>query len=244
MRSRARKKAAARTSTGARRRWGDILPDGKEQYELKRHALLEAAAQLFNERGFYGASLGELAKRLNVTKPTVYYYVTSKEDLAVQILKLSHERAERLHEVAQTAGLSGLARMRAFVRVYVEFMTTPVGACTLQLATEPLARKYVTHISATLHPIDEWMQAILADGVRDGSMKSCDGRMVEFAILGALHWIPQWYKRSGSRSPEEIAEGLFRVFAGGIAARGGTGDDVESTDRPVGVRVPAGDRGV
>jgi AcrR family transcriptional regulator len=32
------------------------------------------AAQGFNEKGFHATSLDEVAGRLNITKPTLYYY--------------------------------------------------------------------------------------------------------------------------------------------------------------------------
>ena len=38
-------------------------------------AVLRTAAQLFNERGFHATSLDDIAERLNVSKPTLYYYI-------------------------------------------------------------------------------------------------------------------------------------------------------------------------
>src|SRR6202047_2544195 len=52
--------------------------------ELKRDAVIRAAAREFNRRGYHNTSLDDIAARLEVTKPTVYYYVTSKEQLLFQ----------------------------------------------------------------------------------------------------------------------------------------------------------------
>ena len=52
--------------------------------EAKRHAVLQAAAQLFNERGFHATSLDDIATRLKVTKPTLYYYVKNKDEILLQ----------------------------------------------------------------------------------------------------------------------------------------------------------------
>ena len=48
-------------------------PDREQQREAKRQAVLQAAAELFNERGFHATSLDDIAARLNVSKPTLYY---------------------------------------------------------------------------------------------------------------------------------------------------------------------------
>src|SRR5688500_7135341 len=67
-------------------RWGYEVQNKEEQSALKRLAILRTAAQLFNERGFYATSLNDLATLLNVTKPSLYYYVKSKDDILLQIL--------------------------------------------------------------------------------------------------------------------------------------------------------------
>ena len=56
-------------------------PEREQQREIKRQAVLAAAAQLFNERGFHATSLDDIARRLHVSKPTLYYYVKNKDEI-------------------------------------------------------------------------------------------------------------------------------------------------------------------
>src|SRR6202048_986586 len=49
--------------------------------EVKREAVIRAAAHAFNHKGYHNTSLDDIAAALQVTKPTVYYYVTNKEQL-------------------------------------------------------------------------------------------------------------------------------------------------------------------
>ncbi|MBK8132024.1 MAG: helix-turn-helix transcriptional regulator [Gammaproteobacteria bacterium] len=44
----------------------------------KRSAILRTAGRLFNQKGFRETSLNDLADELQVTKPTLYYYVENK----------------------------------------------------------------------------------------------------------------------------------------------------------------------
>ena len=55
--------------------------DRQKEREIKRDAVLRAAAQAFNENGFHKTSLDDVAERLNVTKPTIYYYVKNKDQI-------------------------------------------------------------------------------------------------------------------------------------------------------------------
>lgn len=52
---------------------------------LKRERILEAAVDLFYAHGYESATLDAVAKRLNVTKPFIYSYYTSKAQLLSQI---------------------------------------------------------------------------------------------------------------------------------------------------------------
>jgi AcrR family transcriptional regulator len=53
----------------------------------KRDAVLQTAAHLFLEQGYRRTSMGELAKRLKITKPALYHYFWSTAT-AMELLKL------------------------------------------------------------------------------------------------------------------------------------------------------------
>src|SRR5437879_12320463 len=72
---------------------------------VKREAVIRAAAREFNRKGYHNTSLDDIAARLEVTKPTVYYYVTSKEQLLLQCLAAGVEQIR--------AALRGVRRPQA-----------------------------------------------------------------------------------------------------------------------------------
>ncbi|MGD9021410.1 MAG: helix-turn-helix domain-containing protein, partial [Lysobacterales bacterium] len=76
-------KPAGRTRGGA---WGEQVPTRGEQHAMKRRAILRTAAILFSEKGFRETSLNDIADALNVTKPSLYYYVKNKDDILFQCL--------------------------------------------------------------------------------------------------------------------------------------------------------------
>lgn len=65
----------------------DILREGGAQYSARHREVLRAALFLFAERGWAGASLRELARRLGVAQPSLYHYFRSKEELVEQIIE-------------------------------------------------------------------------------------------------------------------------------------------------------------
>ena len=60
--------------------WPSAGEKERERRE-KREAVLRAAVRAFNEKGFHATSLDDVAHALNVTKPTIYHYFASKDDI-------------------------------------------------------------------------------------------------------------------------------------------------------------------
>jgi AcrR family transcriptional regulator len=60
--------------------------------QLTREHLLDAAAQVFAERGFHGATLDEVARVAGFTKGAVYSNFASKDDLFLALFKANYER--------------------------------------------------------------------------------------------------------------------------------------------------------
>src|SRR6202012_295221 len=60
--------------------WG-TRRDRAAERERKREAVLHAAAEAFAEHGYHRTSLDDIAARLGITKPTLYYYARNKDDL-------------------------------------------------------------------------------------------------------------------------------------------------------------------
>jgi len=79
--------------------------------------VLREALVLMNERGYAGASLRELARRVEMSQPSLYHYFESKEQLVEQVIRFYVDRAMRMPEEAPLSptlaeGLRyGLARM-------------------------------------------------------------------------------------------------------------------------------------
>lgn len=204
-------------------RWGDDLQNRKQnreqQFALKRMAILRTAARLFSERGYRETSLNDLAKLLGVTKPTLYYYVKSKDDILFQCLDVAMKEIRATLTEANRSHKTGLQKLRIFAERYVKLLTGDFGKCLVLAGITPLKEDNRVRLAVGFREIDRVVKQIVAEGVKDGSIARCDLRMVTFAYFGALHWITKWYRTDGTRTPEQIADGLFAVFEAGLQPR-------------------------
>lgn len=78
-----------------------------EQINLRREALLAAAAELFDTEGPSGAGLNAIAARAGFTKSNVYRYFESREDVLLALFLDEIDRLSDSLEVAVSARPSG-----------------------------------------------------------------------------------------------------------------------------------------
>src|SRR5689334_2023135 len=61
--------------------------DGKNRaYTLRRAEIVNAAAEVFKERGYQGTSLADIAEAAGTERASLYYYVSSKEELLDEVV--------------------------------------------------------------------------------------------------------------------------------------------------------------
>jgi AcrR family transcriptional regulator len=200
-------------------RWGNHVAGAQAPTDQKRLAILRTAAQLFNERGFYETTLNDLAERLHVTKPSLYYYVKSKDDILVQILNTAMQEIDPAIRMAEQADVSGMEKLRMFLSHYVVVLCGDFGKCLIMSGLAPLEEESRQKLLPSYRRIDDSVRAMLEAGIEDGSISSAvDPKIAAFALFGAIHWMPTWYDASGELNSREIADRLFAIFQGGLKA--------------------------
>jgi AcrR family transcriptional regulator len=94
--------------------------------------VLAAAAKVFRERGYAGASMRDVAQELGIRNASVYYYVDSKEELLFRVLAATCDDLDRIRaEVDALDELGALARLKAFVRRSVEYGFEAIDQATV-----------------------------------------------------------------------------------------------------------------
>jgi AcrR family transcriptional regulator len=185
----------------------------------KREAVLRTAVHLFLEQGYRSATLNEVAERLNITKPALYNYFRSKEEILFECCALGQERVDEVISEINAGGGTGLAKLRKLIRAYAGVMTTDYGASLVRFDTRDLTDKNSKIVRAAKKSIDLTFRKFIAEGIADGSIRPCDAKLAAFAIAGSLNWIGHWFQRDGEMSAEEVADEFAVRLTEGLAAR-------------------------
>jgi len=188
-------------------------------HEVKREAVIRAAARAFNERGYHHTSLDAIAADLGVTKPTVYYYVANKEQLLFEcfLAGLTPIR-EAFRHAEQLAG-TARDRLAAVIRGYAAAIASDYGWCMVRAHDQDLGPEMRRQINALKSEIDQGIRRLLRAGMEDGSIAHCDPKITAFAMAGALNWIAHWYRPDQAMSASEVAGAFVGFFEHGLQPR-------------------------
>lgn len=191
----------------------------EQQREAKRNAVLQAAAQLFNERGFHATSLDDIAARLNVTKPTLYYYVKNKDEILLQCVSKGLTMMLEGIDASRAAGGKAIDQLMTCMQVYARIVTQDFGMCLIRVGDEQLPPDSRKELRRLKSAIDQEFRRLVAEGVAEGSLQPCDPKMTAFVIAGALSWIGRWYQPGGEYTPEQVAQQCIVTLCDGVLRR-------------------------
>lgn len=188
----------------------------KEQHRQKRMSILRVAARAFNTQGYYKTTLASLAKGLNVTKPTLYYYVKNKDDILDGILAIAIEQFRELIKSSAEIDGSGLEKLRYFVQKYGELVTDDFGTCLILMRINAPEDKFREPYHALSREVYIGLQAIIQSGIEDGSIKDVEPKYAASALVATLNETVYWHLVEGRVSPKDAAGKFLQVFENGL----------------------------
>lgn len=196
-----------------------------------REQILEAAAQLFGERGFAGTSIQHIAEALGVTRTAVYYYFKNKEEILRSLVEeISVAASQRLGRPAPEKSTAA-ERLRKVVQEYaLLILAHPKQFRVLDRSESDLPPDLArVHRHAKRQVLETFSRAV-SDGIALGEFRDVDPRMAAFAMLGMCNWTSAWYLPEGRLTDEEIAATMadFAIHA----VRASSRDAARDVSRP------------
>jgi AcrR family transcriptional regulator len=192
---------------------------------MTREQILDAAALIFSQKGFHAASMADIAEAVNLQKASLYYHVSSKQEILLAILDQALDLLiERLIAV-QAVQLPPEEKLRQGMRTYLQTLTDHQSLAAVLLlehrSLEPELREQ--HIPRRDRFERIWKE-LIQEGQESGVFACADPGLAARALLGVMNWTINWYRADGPLSAQEIADRFADLFLNGLIPCNGSID--------------------
>ena len=177
--------------------------------ELVENEIYEHAIRLFAERGFAGTSLQDIADALGITRPALYYYVKSKDELLAKLAAdVAGGSAAQITELARRPDLDAAGKLREIVRMTALRQATQPERFRLLIRSEAelpaeLSDAYDSSRRAVLRAVT----GVIEEGIRAGRFRPIDARIAALGVIGMWNWVAWWF-RPDRDSADAVADQL------------------------------------
>ena len=175
------------------------------------------AAEIFHRKGFDGTSMDDIARALQITKAGLYYYIKGKEDLLFAIMTYAMDWLGReVIEPARTVA-DPEERLRLIIERHGrELMEGPRSLSILSDEVAALTPKHRRQIVKRKREYFDLIRDTLDEMKARGRLADVDTTVTAFSVIGALMWLPRWYKPEGPLSSDRVVEEITRIVLGGV----------------------------
>lgn len=198
------------------------MPRKPANQTVQREDILLAAAQIFQERGYEGATMAHIARKVKLTAGSLYHHFPAgKPDLLLAVLNAGLDAVMTQFDQVQAAAVSPTEQLRQMITAHVVSVTHNVSvgaAMVFEIRTLFALGEHEAHLEARdafLRRRDEFERRyrdVIQRGIECGEFRSVDVNIFTKALLGAHNWISVWYHSSGRLSGHEIAERMVDTF--------------------------------
>lgn len=193
--------------------------DRADQRNRKRDAVLRAAASAFNRRGYANTSLDDVAAALGVSKPTLYQYFSSKEEILFCCHQLAMDQGEAGIALADAHPGTGFEKLIIYLQRYMRGFFDDVSATPVLTDVGSLTPANRKKVVDRRDRISAATTRLIVQGVEDGSIIGCDPKLASLFALSVVNWMGHWYREDGPNTPEEITSAFVALFGSGFSKR-------------------------
>lgn len=183
-----------------------------------RLEIMKSAAAAFRRRGYYGASVDEIASALHMTKGNLYHYFRDKEEILFACHEYALNLLLKMLEKLERSPYPPREKLRRAIVSFVHMMIDELRGTALTMDVQALSPARRKKIIAKRDRFDRGMRRIITEGIRSGVFRRTDPKLATFAILGSVNWIPYWFDPHGEADSVEIGEEFAEHLISGLLA--------------------------
>ncbi|MDF0531212.1 TetR/AcrR family transcriptional regulator [Tsukamurella sp. 8F] len=181
---------------------------GQRRRELVIGDVLDSATDLFAVKGYDATSLQDIADAVGVSRPALYHYISSKEDLLVMLVeRVSQALADVIAELSARADLQPSEKLTILTEQLVRQRAEHPSQFRILDRSEMMLPKEAgeDHAAARRRVLRE-VVSIIEEGIKAGQFSPVDPRTAALSLLGMCNWVAWWAKPADGVEVQAIVD--------------------------------------
>ncbi|QNG20295.1 TetR/AcrR family transcriptional regulator [Rhodococcus triatomae] len=151
---------------------------------VREQQMLDAAVEVFSERGFHETSMDAIAARAEISKPMLYLYYGSKDELFAACIQREGLRFAEAFTPAGDPGLTPREQLRKAIEVFLDFVGEHRNSWMVLYRQALGQQAFMGSVQSARDRLIELTAALLAASTRE-PLPGQDFHMVAVALVGA-----------------------------------------------------------
>ena len=183
-------------------------------FEDKKREILEVSVEIFSERGYRATGLRDIAERVGLRQPSLYYYFPSKEHILIELYEQVMEDSIRAVLAVAEKGLEPDVAFREVLEERIRYMCMNQRLVRIFFEEEAeLPAQLTKKLRRRQREYEDVYVRLLEAGVKKGKFQlSTTPRVALYTLLGAVNWSYRWYDLKGSLSVEKLASDIAEML--------------------------------
>jgi len=195
----------------------DVRPMAQSQKSVKkREAILRAAIEIINAKGFAAATMTDIAAALDLKDAALYYYFPNKQALAYAGHQRSLERFEAILVKVDADGGAGLCKLRRFLQALLDDAVDN-GPQLYFGDSSYLDQAQRQAIEAWTGKLSSRLERFLEEGMADGTIAPCEPSLVVQLLVGMLIWLVKWAPGTPGLTNQRLLDAIEALAVTGLA---------------------------
>jgi len=185
----------------------------------RQKLILQVAGQAFARDGYHSASMDEIAELAGVSKPMVYAYFGSKEELYIAYINMTGR--ELLDRLLGAIGENDppIERLRIRVAEFLTFVEEHRDGWKVLFTEISSSRPLAEQVAGLRAQIAEAVRRMVESSIpADAALPPPATDVIAHAIVGAGESLANWWLEHPSVSREELADWYAGVVEAAVAA--------------------------
>lgn len=185
----------------------------------RRQEILEVGTRLFSEKGYDSTTTREIGEAIGLLKGSLYYYISSKEDLLYEIIRDVHEEGRRRVAELRELDAPAVAKLRLAIERGVLFAASHPRELRIFFNDgRSLSSKRQADLRKQRSTYDLYLRELITTAQKDGDIcPDVDVHAVTTAVVGVINWTAYWFRSGGELAPPRLAEEYADLLMSGLA---------------------------